>query len=206
MKRCVWLLILLLIARGVCAQTIAAAASPIASKPKEVAKKPKEAKNKLTDSKPEGPITTEIYAEEAFFDSSKNIGVFTGNVKVIDPRFNMQSEKLTVYLHRGEDQGLDKAVAEGNVGIVRDRPNPEGGPPERAIGRADHVVYTTSDGNAELTGNPKVQQGTNLHIATSPETVMIITQDGQLTTHGPSRTEIRQEPNNAPKTSPPPKQ
>jgi lipopolysaccharide transport protein LptA len=199
MKRYLWLLVLLLIAYSSCAQTIVAAASP-------VAKKPKETKNKLTDSKPEGPITTEIYAEEAYFDSSKNIGVFTGNVKVIDPRFNMQSDKLTVYLHRGEEQGLDKAVAEGNVGIVRDRPNPEGGAPERAIGRAEHVVYTTSDGNAELTGMPKVQQGTNLHIATSPQTVMIITQDGQLTTHGPSRTEIRQEPSDAAKTSPPPKQ
>jgi lipopolysaccharide transport protein LptA len=189
-----------LIGRGAFAQTIAAA-SPAASKPKEA--KPK---SKSADAKPEGPITTEIYAQEAYFDSSKNIGVFTGNVKVIDPRFNMQSDKLTVYLHRGEQEGLDKAVAEGNVGIVRDRPNPAGGPPERAIGRADHVVYTTSDGNAELTGNPKVQQGTNLHIATSPDTVMIITQDGQLTTHGPSRTEIRQEPTDADKTSPPPKQ
>ena len=199
MKRWVWLLVLLVIARAACAQTMVAAASPPANKLKET-------KTKLADSKPEGPITTEIYAEEAYFDSSKNIGVFTGNVKVIDPRFNMQSDKLTVYLHRGEDQGLDKAVAEGNVGIVRDRPNPEGGPPDRAIGRAEHVVYTTSDGNAELTGMPKVQQGTNLHIATSPQTVMIITQDGQLTTHGPSRTEIRQEPTDAAKTSPPPKQ
>jgi lipopolysaccharide transport protein LptA len=200
MKRGVLLLVLLLIGRGAFAQTIAAA-SPAASKPKEA--KPK---SKSADAKPEGPITTEIYAQEAYFDSSKNIGVFTGNVKVIDPRFNMQSDKLTVYLHRGEQEGLDKAVAEGNVGIVRDRPNPAGGPPERAIGRADHVVYTTSDGNAELAGNPKVQQGTNLHIATSPDTVMIITQDGQLTTHGPSRTEIRQEPADADKTSPPPKE
>jgi lipopolysaccharide transport protein LptA len=199
MKRWVWLLVLLMIGRAACAQTIAAAASPAANKPKET-------KTKVADSKPEGPITTEIYAEEAYFDSSKNIGVFTGNVKVIDPRFNMQSDKLTVYLHRGEEQGLDKAIAEGNVGIVRDRPNPEGGPPERAVGRAEHVVYTTSDGNAELTGMPKVQQGSNLHIATSPQTVMIITQDGQLTTHGPSRTEIRQEPTDATKTSPPPKQ
>ncbi len=201
MKRCLLVLSLLLIGQGTFAQTLAAAASPAPTKTKET-----KTKNKPADSKIEGPITTEIYAQEAYFDSSKNIGVFTGNVKVIDPRFNMQSDKLTVYLHRGEQEGLDKAVAEGNVGIIRDRPNPEGGPPERAIGRADHVVYTTSDGNAELTGNPKVQQGTNLHIGTSPETVMIITQDGQLTTHGPSRTEIRQEPTDASKTSPPPKQ
>ena len=185
MKRSALMFVLLLIARAGFGQTIAAA---------QPSAKPKQANSKPADSKIEGPITTEIYAEEAYFDSSKNIGIFTGHVKVIDPRFNLQSDKLTVYLHRGEEQGLDKAIAEGNVGIVRDRPNPQGGPPERAIGRADHAVYTANDGNAELTGMPKVQQGTNMHVATSPQTVMIINQDGQLTTHGPSRTEIRQEP------------
>ena len=34
----------------------------------------------------------------------------------------------------------------------------------------------------------------NMHVATSPDTVMIINQNNQLTTHGPSRTEIRQQP------------
>jgi hypothetical protein len=51
-----------------------------------------------------------------------------------------------------------------------------------------------TDGSVELTGMPKVQQGPNMHIATSAETVMVINQDGHLDTHGPSRTEIRQEP------------
>jgi hypothetical protein len=32
-----------------------------------------------------------------------------------------------------------------------------------------------------------------MHVATSPDTVMIINQNSQLTTHGPSRTEIRQQ-------------
>jgi lipopolysaccharide transport protein LptA len=198
MNRVTLLLIFALLPAAAFAQTTAAAA-PAADKTKE--------KKKLGDSKVEGPITTEIYANEAFFDSSKNIGVFTGHVKVIDPRFNLQSDKLTVYLHRGDEQGLDKAVADGNVGLVRDRPNPEGGPPQRAVGRADHAVYTSNDGNVELTGTPKVQQGMNVHVATSAETVMIINQDGQLTTHGPSRTEIRQEPKaGAEKPSPAPKQ
>jgi lipopolysaccharide transport protein LptA len=195
MKRVASLLVLLIIPSAAFAQTVAAA-QPAANKPKE----------KKKEAKAEGPITTEIYANEAYFDSSKNIGVFTGNVKVIDPRFNLQSDKLTVYLHRGEDQGLDRAVADGNVGVVRDRADPEGGPTQRAIGRAEHAVYTSKDGNVELSGSPKVQQGTNTHVATSPETVMLINQDGQLTTHGPSRTEIRQEPNEGSKASPTPKQ
>jgi lipopolysaccharide transport protein LptA len=157
-----------------------------------------------TESKTEGPITTEIYADEASFDSTKNRGVFTGHVKVIDPRFNLQSDKLTVYLHHGEDQGLEKAIADGNVGVVRDRADPNGGPPTHAVGRCEHAVYTSADGNVELSGMPKVQQGLNMHIATSAETVMVINQDGHLNTHGPSRTEIRQEPKEEKAGSPAP--
>jgi lipopolysaccharide export system protein LptA len=165
-----------------------------------------------------GPITTEIYADEAFFDSSKSVGIFRGHVKVSDPRFNLQSDKLTTFISKGQTgeaapgsspaaqsspgetgqtgqgQGLEKAVAEGNVAVVRDRPDPNGGPPSHAVGRAETATYVAATGDVELKGNPRVQQGLNTHIATSPETVMVINQSGQLTTHGPSRTEIRQEP------------
>jgi hypothetical protein len=50
------------------------------------------------------------------------------------------------------------------------------------------------NGNFELTGNPRVQQGLNTHVATSPDTVMVLNEAGQLQTTGPSRTEIRQAP------------
>lgn len=141
------------------------------------------------------PTTTEIYADEAFFDSTKNLGIFSGRVKVTDPRFNLQSDKLTVFITKGENQGLEKAIAEGNVGLVRERPDPSGGPPTRAVGRADKATYTAATGDVELQGTPRVQEGANMHVATSPDTVMIINQNSQLRTHGPSRTEIRQEPN-----------
>jgi len=141
-----------------------------------------------------GPVTTEIYADDAFFDSNKNVGIFSGHVKVADPRFTLQSEKLTVYITKGENQGLEKAIAEGNVAVVRDRPDPNGGAPTRAVGRSDQATYVASTGNVELRGTPRVQEGVNTHIATSPDTTMIVNQNGQLTTHGPSRTEIRQEP------------
>jgi len=142
------------------------------------------------------PITTEIYADDAFFDSNKNVGIFSGHVKVADPRFTLQAEKMTVYITKGQNQGLEKAVAEGNVAVVRDRPDPNGGPPTRAVGRADQATYIATTGDVELRGSPRVQEGVNTHIATSPDTVMVVNQKGQLTTHGPSRTEIRQEPKN----------
>jgi lipopolysaccharide transport protein LptA len=190
---------------------IAAAPEPKASKSQKIVseKKPKKPANEKEDKSSAAklfgsgagglqsnePTTTEIYADEAFFDSTKNIGIFSGRVKVTDPRFNLQSDKLTVYISKGQSQSLEKAVAEGNVGLVRDRPASNGGTPTRAVGRADKATYTASTGDVELRGTPRVQEGENMHVATSPDTVMIINQNSQLTTHGPSRTEIRQQPN-----------
>ncbi|PYL63974.1 MAG: hypothetical protein DMF25_08750 [Verrucomicrobia bacterium] len=150
------------------------------------------------------PTTTEIYADEAFFDSNKSIGIFSSHVKVIDPRFNLQSDKLTVYISKGENQKLEKTIAEGNVAVVRDRPDPNGGPPTHSVGRSDKAIYTAATGDVELSGTPRVQEGLNTHLATSPDTVMVINQNGQLSTHGPSRTEIRQQPNEQGTPSPTP--
>lgn len=180
--------------------------SPTAAPSESVKKKPKpkEQKQSPDNTNPvlssmkgaptNEPVTTEIYSDNAFFDSNKNVGIFSGHVKVADPRFTLQSDKLTVYITKGENQGLEKAIAEGNVAVVRDRPDPNGGPPTRAVGRSEQATYVAASGNVELRGSPRVQEGVNTHIATSPDTVMVVNQNGQLTTHGPSRTEIRQEP------------
>ena len=96
------------------------------------------------------------------------MGIFSGRVKVVDPRFNLQSDKLTVFITKGENQSLEKAVAEGNVGLVRERPAANGGPPTRAVGRSDKATYTASTGDVELVGTPRVQEGPNMHVATSP--------------------------------------
>jgi lipopolysaccharide transport protein LptA len=181
----------------------AAAGSPAPVKKAEKPAKKKEDKSPVTNlfgSSAAGlqsnePVTTEIYADEAFFDSTKNMGIFSGRVKVIDPRFNLQSDKLTVFITKGQNQSLEKAIAEGNVGLVRDRPDPNGGPPTRAVGRSDKATYTANTGDVELMGTPRVQEGPNLHVATSPDTVMVIGQNSQLRTHGPSRTQIVQQPN-----------
>ena len=172
----------------------AAAAKKGEKKEKQSPDKSNPLLNGIKGASTSGPVTTEIYADDAFFDSNKNVGIFSGHVKVADPRFTLQSEKLTVYITKGQNQGLEKAVAEGNVAVVRDRPDPNGGAPTRAVGRSDQATYVATTGNVELRGTPRVQEGVNTHIATSPETIMIVNQNGQLTTHGPSRTEIRQEP------------
>src|SRR2546421_6669784 len=200
--------LILLIAGLAAAQSDAQiAAAPTASAPMLPKKREKQAAEKDEKSSPNKlfggsnplqsnePTTTEIYADEAVFDSNKSMGIFSGRVKVTDPRFNLQSDKLTVFISKGENQGLERAIAEGNVGLVRDRPDPNGGPPTRAIGRSDKATYTANSGDVELVGTPRVQEGQNLHVATSPDTVMIISQNSQLKTHGPSRTQIVQQPN-----------
>src|SRR5437867_7077040 len=212
MKRLVVLVLLIACAFGVRLSPQSAAAPAVSPAPAKKAEQPAKAKAKdkqkedkssaanLFGSSAAGlqsnePTTTEIYADEAFFDSTKNMGIFSGRVKVVDPRFNLQSDKLTVFITKGQNQGLEKAIAEGHVGLVRDRPDPNGGAPPRAVGRADKATYTAATGDVELRGTPRVQEGPNMHVATSPDTVMVINQNSQLTTHGPSRTEIRQQPN-----------
>ncbi|MEP7013851.1 MAG: LptA/OstA family protein [Verrucomicrobiota bacterium] len=190
-----FLLIFAIFAAQHSAQTASSPAKSATPAKKNEKQEKSPAPNFFGASQPNGPTTTEILAEEAFFDSAKNIGIFTGNVKVTDPRFNIQSDKLTVYVSKGENQGLEKAVAEGNVAVVRDRPDANGGPPTRSVGRSETATFIQSTGNVELRGDPRVQEGMNTHVAASPDTVMIINQNGQLTTHGPSRTEIRQQPN-----------
>src|SRR5437016_7029594 len=217
MKKLAVFIIFVACVTGARVQGQTAAESPEASRvaPQEKAKKAAAKKEHIspatklfgqpsTGLQSNAPTVTDIYADEAFFDSTKNTGIFTGRVKVTDPRFNLQCDKLTVFITKGQNQGLEKAVAEGNVGLVRDRPDPSGGPPTRAVGRADKAVYTAATGNVELTGTPRVQEGLNMHLATSPDTVMIINQNSQLTTHGPSRTEIRQQPNEQGTPSPTP--
>jgi lipopolysaccharide transport protein LptA len=190
-----------LFALATTARSSAAQEAPHTAQPSP-AKAPSSTALAATDAKGQ-PITTQIYADEASFDTEKRIGVFTGHVRVFDPRFNIQSDKLTVYIHKDEGEGLERAIAEGHVGVVRDRPDPKGGPPSKAIGLSEKAVYTSADGTVVLTGSPRVQQGLDTHISTSPNTVMILNQDGHLTTHGPSRTEIRQEASPSPGPSPP---
>ena len=192
----------------------ATAGSPAPVKKAEKPAKKKEDKSPATNlfgssaagSPSNEPVTTQIYADEAFFDSTKNVGIFSGRVKVIDPRFKLESDKLTVFITKGQNQSLEKAIAEGNVGLVRDRLDPNGGPPTHAVGRSDKATYTAATGDVELRGTPRVQEGANMHVATSPDTVMVINQNSQLSTHGPSRTEIHQQPGDEKKTKATPSQ
>src|SRR5436309_1709714 len=137
------LLLATVTAKELCAQDAIAVAKTATSpaiktekKAKEKIESEKPAANKLPGAETQSnePVTTEIYADEAFFDSNKSMGIFSGRVKVTDPRFNLQSDKLTVFITKGQSQSLEKAIAEGNVGLVREHPDRSGGPANHAVG------------------------------------------------------------------------
>lgn len=132
---------------------------------------------------------TQIYAnEEATYDSENRTAVFTGDVRVEDPRFTLTSRKLTVHMSDSEEGGMERAVAEGDVVIVQKK---EGSSRDVSRGFAERAIYHAATGEVELVGWPRVQQGFNVHIATEAATRMRLTEDGRLITDGQSRTEIQ---------------
>jgi lipopolysaccharide export system protein LptA len=166
--------------------------------------------------RPKGP--TEITAtQEAQFDTKTRIGVFIGNVKVVDPQFTMTSDRLTVHLNKDEEGGgLNDAEANGNVIIVHvNQPKTQAGPaqtpgaatptaqpaapsqtgtqtqqPVTSTGKAEKALYEAKDGSITLTGWPQVTQGANTHIATAPGVRMVLYKDGRMQTYGSTRTLI----------------
>jgi lipopolysaccharide export system protein LptA len=166
--------------------------------------------------RPQGP--TEITAtQEAQFDTKTRMGVFIGNVKVVDPQFTMTSDRLTVHLNKDEEGGgLNDAEAIGNVIIVHiNQPKPQArqapntGPttqatqaaapgqpaaqaqqPVTSTGKAEKALYEAKDGSITLTGWPQVTQGANTHIATAPGVKMVLYKDGRMQTYGSTRTLI----------------
>lgn len=140
----------------------------------------------LTRDRPKGSLTEITAQKEATFDEKDNRAIFFGDVRVKDPAFLLSSDKLTVYLTK-DRSGIERAVAEGNVVIVQQTKNTS---EKAAVGRARTAEYVPATGRAVLSGLPEIQQGINRHIATSPETRMILNRSGRSTTEGPSKTVI----------------
>lgn len=155
---------------------------------------------------------TEIFSKEVNFDAKTRVGVFSGNVKLNDPQFNLAADKLTVVMKKEptpaekakaaqnpsvepskgkadkDSSSLEKAIAEGHVVITQDKPSEDGGEPIHYVGKANRVDYDSKTGDVILTGWPQIQQGINLQAATEEGTVMVLNRDGRLKTTGHSHT------------------
>ena len=194
------LLAALLLRTGLC---LAQSQEPSATNPEKPA--PEETPATAND--------TEILASQgATFAAKDRIAVFSGDVRVRDPRFTLACDKLTVYLNKGavagaepspaptpppvaaepganRGSGIDHAVAEGHVIIIQKRAATKPGEEEKtSIGRCDRAEYDGKTGDMTLRGMPKVEQNGDSHEALSNSTYMILHRDNSLETHGPNRT------------------
>ena len=171
-------------------------------------------------SQPAGEAGTNVVSETVItatkrlmLDSKGYEATFMGDVKVLDPRFSLNCQKLTAYLKRppgeakaaGADAeekkqpksdggapggGVEKAVAEGDVVIVQDKVNDKG-QIERSIGRAAKAVYDSASGDITLSGWPQVEQRTNTVAATEERTVIILNNKGTMEVLGHSKSVLR---------------
>jgi len=155
--------------------------------------------------------------KEASFDGKTRMAVFMGEVFIKDPQFTLNADKLTVYFKKqGEDAkpgekpkpvisspkpdtvkpgsqgsgGLEKAIAEGNVVVVSDRPDANGGAPVHYVGKGAKVEYNAINGEAILSGWPQVQQGINTIVSTEESTVIHLFRDGRMKIDGAHKVNI----------------
>ncbi len=100
--------------------------------------------------------------------------------------------------------GIEKAIAKGPmVTIVQKAPDGS-----TKIGKGRHVTYDGKTGDITLRGMPQIQDGYNMIIATSVDTVLVITADSKIRTSGPHETRLVQageqpKPKPAPRPSQP---
>ena len=104
---------------------------------------------------------TEIFSDHFDLDSRTRIAVYTGNVRVIDPRMRLTCDTLTGQMGESTNR-FRHVVAEGNV--VIDAVDNDGKPVQATSGRADydyHVQDSVTNEVVELTLNPHVKRGTD---------------------------------------------
>jgi lipopolysaccharide export system protein LptA len=159
---------------------------------------------------------TEITALQATFDQKTREAVFIGDVVVVDPEFKLTTcDRLTVYLKKAKDEatksagdppppeslnsppkggGIDHAIAEASPGkqvtITQDKLEADG-TITKNVGHGDKVTHDANTGDIVLTGNPSVQQGINLCLATDAGTVMTLNRNGRMRVEGPHKTIIK---------------
>ncbi len=215
MNKSVPLLPAVLLRGGFCLCLLACSVAGLAQNPAPAAN----VEGVPSDEAPPAVSDTEILASQgATFAAKDRIAVFSGDVRVRDPRFTLACDKLTVYLGKGAGNnaepptaaatpppidptvksgdanrggGIDHAVAEGHVIIIQKHAPTKAGEEEKvSVGRADRAEYDSKTGDMTLRGMPKVEQNGDSHEALSNSTYMILHRDNSLDTHGPNRTHI----------------
>ena len=160
---------------------------------------------------------TEITANNAEFNNKTHIAIFTGEVIVVNPDFNVNCDKLTAYLKhddkpaaapnatpkpatpapepgapaKAKGGGLEKAIAEMNPGgkviITQDKKEADGSI-THAIGKGEKAVYDAVSGNITLTGSPEIRQGISRVVPAEDGVTLILNRDGRYKAIGRTKT------------------
>lgn len=138
--------------------------------------------------RPKNAETVITAQQEATFDNKTSIAEFTGAVVVKDPQFTLTCDRLKAYLKPG-GKGLEKVEAIGNV-VIRQENTDDRGSDVVSVARSGLAVFVPATGDIELRESPQIAQGINAHVATEPQTRMILNRAGKINTIGGSKTVI----------------
>ena len=98
--------------------------------------------------------TTEIFSDHVEFQMKTNIAIYTGHVRVIDPRLNLTCDTLTIRVPKSESRP-DYILAEQNV--VIDAKDKDGHPVHATGDKATYTFHVENSVTNEvlvLSGNP----------------------------------------------------
>ena len=133
----------------VTAPTAAPTPPPLAAPAAPVEREPGDTIPPTDDAPAKGPETeTDIDASQsASFNSKDRIAVFSGNVRVKDPRFELACDELTVYLNKGASPGAAPDAASPTppkpaapaTADTQPSPAPTGGGIDHAVAKG-HVI------------------------------------------------------------------
>lgn len=145
-----------------------------------------------------GSARTSISAENTSFDSGSNFVTFEDSVRLENASMTLTCDVLEVEMNRGQraatlssPSNIKVAVAKGYVVIHTEN---DRGKPVTATAR--HARYETESDIVVLTNFPKIQDGAQEVVGTSPDTKIFLSNDGHYRVEGPNRTTILQ--NNLP--------
>lgn len=102
--------------------------------------------------------STDIVSDKMTYSGQDNLVVFSGNVHVVRPDFELWSDELQVFLKQGQmedarqqQENIEKIVASGQVRIQS----------EQREGFSDLLTYYPQTGEARLEENPRLVEDQN---------------------------------------------
>jgi len=131
----------------------------------------------ITDpgTKKEAVPATTITSDTLSLDLSKKEGTFSGNVRAVDPKFELGADELVIYFDN--DNKPERLVAKGNVTIKQ----------ADKTSNSRQAEYIVAERKIILTGNPVVNQGPN---RVSGNTITIFQDSEQMKVEGGRTTAV----------------